>query len=558
MSLGGAVTRRRGLRPRPRLPTWSAAGWSAIGLVAAFVLLTVWWLTQDTATPAGDAPEIMWASLRYGDYLLAGDVTAILDYPAYYPPYGMLFGALVSIVAGDHRNALVLGENLVCLSLLAVSCYQIGKRVAGSWAGVLAVAFALGSPLVIEQFHVFMLDPIVASLVAVSVWLIIVSDRFRRIGIAALAGIVVGIGLGTKEQFPLYLVGLVCVVLVRGGWRNGRGLAAFLILALLVGAPWYVHNIEILGAVWSASRTGEGLLFEVPPLARPPLLSIANVEWYGWATLNGLLFAPLTACALVGVVMAIAGLRRPSVRAGVVPELLGGLGGSWLLLTLLMHKDMRYTLPMIVYLAVLGTAWIVRLPRPARGLVAAGLAAAVVAATVGATFGVGGPVPVRPPGNLGAALGVGVPPRDRVIVYANHNYLVAGPRRDGNMLELLRGLNDAGISEVFWDPGISGPEHPDFNGSGLTMLARVAGMSVAKRIAEQAVLPGQGLLIYERPRRDWAPCLRFGSGMGVWVLVFPVDGRPDRAVPYCPGRGVIGPPMAVPRLEYTGVGVVEP
>src|SRR5262249_48407933 len=152
-----------------------------------------------------------------------------------------------------------------------------------------------------------------------------------------------------------YVAGLLAVVLVRGGWRNVRGLASFAGVALLVGAPWYIHNADRLGRIYSASQTGEGLLFPVPPLARPPLLSAANVEWYGWATLNGLLFAPLAAFAAIGVATALWRMRRASERSGIVPELLGGLFGSWLLLTLVTHKDMRYTLPMLVYLAVLGT-----------------------------------------------------------------------------------------------------------------------------------------------------------------------------------------------------------
>ena len=201
---------------------------------------------------------------------------------------------------------------------------------------------------------------------------------------------------------------------MRGGWRNIRGFAAFAGIALLIASPWYIVQANRLSFVWSAGQTGQGLLFPVPPLARPPLLTSANGEWYGWAgTLNGLLFAPLTAFAAAGVAVAIAGLRRPSVRASVVPELLGGLVGSWLLLTILTHKDLRYTLPTIVYLAVLGTAWIVRLHRLPQRIVTAGLAAAVLATTLGMTFGVGGPIPDRLPGNLGAALGVGVSARPR-------------------------------------------------------------------------------------------------------------------------------------------------
>jgi uncharacterized membrane protein YsdA (DUF1294 family) len=433
-----------------------------------------------------------------------------------------------------------------------VSCYQVGRRVAGPHAGLLAVIFALGSPLLIELFHVFMIDVFETSLVALSVWLILSSERFGRLGPASLAGLAVGIGIGTKAQFPIYLVGLVSVVLLRGGWRNVRGLAAFVGIGLLVAAPWYIAQADRLGMLWRAAGTGEGYLCPVPLLARPPLLSSANVEWYGWATLNGLLFAPLAAFAVVGVIAAFWRLRQSRARSSVIPELLGGLVGSWLLLTVMTHKDMRYVLPMLVYLSVLGTAWIVRLQPLARTLTTAGLVAAVLATTLGATFGVGGTIPARLPGNLGAPLGIGVPPRDQVVVYANHDYLVSGPRRDGDLLGLLRELHRIGARHVYWDPAAAGPEHADFNGAGLTVLARIAKLSVPDLIARERILPGYVLLTYQPAPPGSAPCVRFDNGMGVWALI----GSGVSAVSYCPGRE-LGSPTPVPQISNPGGGATN-
>jgi hypothetical protein len=538
---------------RLHLPPWTAAAWCVVIVAGGFCLLTLWWLTQDRAVPSGDAAEELWAAFRFREYLLHGDVGAVFDYPAYYPPYGLLLGGLVATVGGVGRNAVIIGVNLVCVPLLVLSCYRVGRMVAGPRAGALAGVFALGSPLLIEQFHVFIIDVPEATLVALSVWLILLSERFRRTGVAAIAGLAVGLGTGTKEQFLLYVAGLLAVVLVRGGWRHPRSLMSFAGIAVVLGAPWYVHNADRLGGIYSASQTGEGLLFSVPPLARPPLLSLANLEWYGWATLNALLFAPLAMIAAIGVVSALWRMRQPSERAGVVPELLGGLLGSWLLLTVLTHKDLRYTLPLIVYLAVLGTAFIARLaPRP-RALATAALGAAVTATTLGMTFGVGGPVPARPPGNLGAALGVGVPPRNRVVVYANHNYLVAGPRRAADMLAFMRGLRRSGVRRIYWDPAASGPEHEDFNGAGLSVLGRIAGLRIAERYAVGFILPHHALLMYGPASPGSRPCVRFEDGMGAWALI----GQGNGAAPYCPGRGVVGPLQSVPPIESGNAGATN-
>jgi 4-amino-4-deoxy-L-arabinose transferase-like glycosyltransferase len=545
MSLGGAIARPRRRESRIQVPSWTASAWCSLALAVVFVLLTLWWLTQDRGVPYGDASEEMGAAFVYRDHLLNGDLGGIFNYPAYYPPYGLLLGAAFAVVGGVSRIAVVLGHNLVCVPLLVLACYRVGRLTAGPRAGALAVAFALGSPLVIELFHVFMIDTFETTLVALAVWALLESEHFGRVAPAALAGLAVGIGTGTKEQFPMYVAGLVAVATARGGWRNVRGLAVFAGIALLVASPWYVVQADRISALWRAAGRGDGFLFPVSPNARPPLLSTANLGWYGWATLNGLLFAPLAAFAVVGVVSAAWRLREAAARASVVPELLGGLGGSWLLLTLMTHKDMRYALPMIAYLAVLGTAWILRLRLRLRAVATVGLAAAVIATTVGATFGIGGDIPARLPGNLGAPDGIGVPPRGTVVVYANHDYLVSGPRRDADLLAMLRGLERTGLRKVYWDPAAARPEHVDFNGAGLTVLARIAGMSVADRVANEVILPRYVLLMYQPAPPGTHPCVRFSSGMGVWALI----GRGAGAVSYCPGHGVTGTPIPVPAIH---------
>ena len=62
--------------------------------------------------------------------------------------------------------------------------------------------------------------------------------------------------------------------------------------------------------------------------------------------------------------------------SNVEPELLAGAVVSYICMTLLLHKDPRYTLPALVFVAVLATGWIATLSR--RRLRAC-LSAAVVA-----------------------------------------------------------------------------------------------------------------------------------------------------------------------------------
>ena len=156
-----------------------------------------------------------------------------------YPPLTYLVGALGILFGGVGVAPPIIALNVVFVLLLALGCYNVGRLAFGPLAGVLAIMFALGSPLVIEEFHEFMLDAPEAAMVAISVWAILATDRFLRLGICALAGVAVGLGMLSKESFAFFVAGLVLASAVRGGRRAWRGMAIFGTIALVVALPWY-------------------------------------------------------------------------------------------------------------------------------------------------------------------------------------------------------------------------------------------------------------------------------------------------------------------------------
>jgi hypothetical protein len=318
---------------------------------------------------------------------------------------------------------------------------------------------------------------------------------------------------------PLYLVGLLGALLLRGGgWRNRRGIVAFAGVALVVAAPWYLVHFDewdrFLGAAGTGSATER-----VPAAASPPVVSLANLAWYGWATLNGLLLAPLFAFAAVGVVAALARVvrTRPLPPGDPTVELLWGLGGAWLALTLMRHHDVRYTMGAVVFVAVLAIAWIVRLRAPWRTLATGLLVAAVVVAQLGATFGVGRDPGQLPLSNGAIGEGEGVPPRDRVVVYSSLDYLVSGPLHEGDVLGLMRRLRADGVERVVTEDRGDINDHL-FEAIGLILFARAAGVGF-----EGADPPQPGATIarlIRAPSLDGSePCTRLFNGTGVWVRV---------------------------------------
>jgi 4-amino-4-deoxy-L-arabinose transferase-like glycosyltransferase len=510
-----------------RVPRWSAPAWGAIAVTALFVAVSCWWVLTDRAVPFGSWAANLYASTLYLDFFRHGEPLRAVTYSTYYPPGMRLVGAAVMGLGGENADRPVLVENAIFVPLLALACYRVGRMTAGPRAGLLAVVFALGTPLIAEQFHVFMLDAPQAALVAVAVWLILASDRFARVDVAALAGLAVGIGVLTKQLMPLYLLGLLPAILLRGaGWRNRRGLAAFAAVALLVGAPWYLLHLGEWHRFIRAAGTGSATE-PVPPAAAPPVVSLANLGWYGWATLNGLLFAPLFAFAAAGVGAALARVARqgPHPLTDPTVELLWGLAGAWLAITLLRHHDVRYTMGAIVYVAVLGTAWVARL-RPRWQLTASAvLVAAVIVAQLGASFGVGRTPDQLPLSNGAIHEGEGVPPRDRVVFYSSLDYLVSGSLHGGDVLGLMQRLRADGVDRIATEDRGDANDHM-YETVGLLAFARIAGVSFEGLDPPQ---PGATVahLIRAVEFDGSAPCTRLYNGTGVWVQINRRDACPS-------------------------------
>lgn len=516
---------RASVESRVAVSRWSACAWGAIGATAAFIALTCWWLTQDRSIPIYDAGNHLNTALEYHEMLAAGNLFEPFTRPTIYPVLGAIVGALAVFAGGVNVASPIIGENLVFVSLLALGCYQTGRLLFGRLAGMLAVLFVFGSPLLISQFHVFMLDAPLAALVSVSVWLVLASDDFSRPGIAGVAGLAVGLGLNMKSQFPLYLAGLTVIALLHGGWRNWRGFAIFCVVAAVVGAPWYVVHFSELGTLLEAGGNAPG----VAPGNAPPTLSVHNLLWYFWIVLNSQLLVALFILAAGGAVwMLVMAVRSRSGR-GVRLEFLAGACAAWLAITLLPHHDIRYSLPLLAFTAVIGTGWIASLPRTPRVAAIALLVLGVGGNTLGMDFGVGREVTVALPRLLS---GASEPPD--VVLYATNGFLVSAPSRDGDVPGLLESLHREGVRTIAWGFGQSA--EPDFSYEGLLPLVRIAQLSPVVTQKPELSSSTSVATLFHAPVTAHAPptCTRLSDGTGVWVARY--DTAAGKLALYCPSR----------------------
>jgi Dolichyl-phosphate-mannose-protein mannosyltransferase len=511
-------------RSRIDLSRWSVYAWGSIGTTIAFLALTCWWLTQDRSIPIYDAGDHLLEAFYFHQLIQSGNFLGPFNYVSVYPPLGKLVGTLGTLIGGVNVASPIISENLVFVPLLALGCYQTGRLLFDARAGMLAVIFALGSSLLIALFHVFMLDAPETAMVAVAIWLILASKNFARVGVAAMAGVAVGLGLLIKVQFADCGIGLVLVALAAGGWRNMRGFGAFTLAVFVVAGPWYLDHLSLIKEMAQVAGGQPG----VDHYYLPPLLSIKSLTWYFWSTLNYLLLAPLFIMAVIGALwMIVSQVRR---REGLSPrsQLLFAAFISWLMITFTPLHDIRYSLPLTPYLAVIGTGWIVYLPRPASLLATAVVVCGALANTLGSTFGVGAPVGYPLPAVHTEPL-IG-----RVVFYTNRGFLVAGPHRDGNVPGLFQALRRNGVRSITWNVGEIG--QPDFSEAGLNALAFIYKLSPATTGSQEFIKSATVATLIHAPVTTNAPptCTRESDGTGVWVARY--DAAARHMALYCPTR----------------------
>ncbi|MFI5005203.1 MAG: ArnT family glycosyltransferase [Solirubrobacterales bacterium] len=500
-------------------PSWPAPAWGAIGVTALFIGITCWWLSQDHHIPIWDAGLHLAFAFNVHQALGEGDLNGAFTSTAPYPPFAYLVGSVGVMLGGVAVAPPIIAENVFFVSLLALGCYQVGRLAFSPLVGLLAVVFALGSPLIIGQFHIFLTDAPETAMVAVSVWLVIATERFSRPGVSAIAGVAFGLGMLTKEPFAVFVIGVAAVTAIRGGLPAWRGLAIFTVIALVIALPWYLHERAQLEAIKTEATAPSGKIPvpgpESPKGIAPPRLSQENLQWYLWNFVNWQLWLPLFLFAAVGWWWTIVGFvrRRPVSRLAV--ELTVGAFVGWLIVTETYAHDVRYSMPLLVYLAVFGSGWIVALKPRWRALAASALVLVAVANTLGVSFGYGRPVSFTLPGWQPKDLEV----PGGVTIYNNGGFAIGPPNREGDLLAMLQALRRYGIHTITWPPRDA--LEPDFTNIGVTDLARIAGIgtlendsAITSLTRQDAILVHGKILPHEAP-----PCVDLENGNGVWLRI---------------------------------------
>jgi dolichyl-phosphate-mannose-protein mannosyltransferase len=496
------------------------------GATLLFLTVSAWWVSVDSRVPDGDNGRQLLIAFGYVDKLRAGEIFAPITAWTEYAPLVHVVAAIGGLVSDAGIAALIMSVNLVFVPLLVLGCYGAGSVAFDRRVGVAAGIFALASPMIISLFHVLMLDAPTAALVAVAVWLLLASRRFADTRYSVLAAVAVILGFHAKQTFVFFVAGLIAVMLVRGGWRHWRTFVVFLATVLVFVEPWYfMHYFDLLGQGQGAIVGAEPAWYDNVPY--PDRWTLHNFTWYGWSFLNNQVYLPLSLFFLVGLAFAVWILVRRREPSGYLPELLGGAAVGYFAISFKDLDDPRYTLPVLVYAALIGTFWIVRLRGVAAFAVTAALFAVFFVNLVTISFGKGDDIVIDTPKSVKSPIG-----QWRFTVLNPGGYTIGAPDRHGGgsaLEDAFRRAHEMGFERIVFQP--ESLNSGGYNLNGLGVLAYAAGLKYAGYRPED--IEPNGIYVFRATQqqvRGYGPCLVSFDKTGIYFM----DGPPPNGKLFCP------------------------
>ena len=242
------------------------APWLLIGAIVLFYAIANWqWLTDNVTSTGWDKPSHLARSLHYDQLLRQPSIQSLFTVVVGDPVRTPLFPASATIMyrlfGRDPDVAAMV--NTLYLAVALAATYGIGRRWRGPALGLTAVAVLSILPMYYCMSRYFYLEFALTAMVALTVYLLLATDGFKRRGMSLLFGLSLGLTLLTKRTSAVFCAGPVLAVILiygllplvrrheRGNWRRFvRNAALALLVGLVPAAIWYLPNRQAVQGLY--------------------------------------------------------------------------------------------------------------------------------------------------------------------------------------------------------------------------------------------------------------------------------------------------------------------
>ena len=175
------------------------------------------WLKKDTLPPGWDQAAHLILSLEYFHALTTPSLDVIprlFSVSNYYPPLFHISASPFYLLFGTSDDIACMSA-IIFLGILIFSTYGIGKRIYNRNTGLLSAFLVSMYPIIFGETREYLIDIPVVAMVALSIYVLLLSNNFKNKRYSILFGITLGLGMLTKWTFIFFIIGPFCYVLFR-------------------------------------------------------------------------------------------------------------------------------------------------------------------------------------------------------------------------------------------------------------------------------------------------------------------------------------------------------
>jgi hypothetical protein len=263
----------------------------------------------------------------------------------YYPPFVSYVSVPFYMLLGESEftGLLVMGSFLL---ILVTSVYGIALRIFDQDVAIISAFLVSMCPIVIDFSRDFMLDLPLASMVALSMFLILASNEFTNTRVSILLGISLGCGFLTRWTFLFFLVIPVLYAFFQTIRKTSersvrvRNLLLSIFVGAVTSAPWYaVHIVQILTGRLGELGQGERSLFH-------------NIVYY-------LEVIPEQVSWLLSMILVAGTILYLKYHHKPHPALLIWFIGSYAIISIISFKEARFSIPLLPPLIIAASAGLI-------------------------------------------------------------------------------------------------------------------------------------------------------------------------------------------------------
>lgn len=304
------------------------------------------WLSIETPPPSWDESLHLTKSLQYYDVIMSSNWATLIHIDDYYPPLYHITPTLLYLLFGTSTDVSIF-QNVLYFGILLISVYEIGKYFGGTQAGLIGAVLISLYPGIIGMRRFFVIDNGVIALTALSIYMLLLTDKFKNSKHVLYFGVIAGLAMLSKWTAVFFIIPPFLILCYEGFWKEKRkpSIAFYGMIIIAVGLclTWYwTHFMDVYtkitwGNVYWGTMEGD-----------PDVFSIDSFIFY---LRSALINSQVSFFFFLLFVVGLIKYRNQAI-------LLSWIVIPYIIMTLMKNKNERYTMPSIAAIAVLSALWI--------------------------------------------------------------------------------------------------------------------------------------------------------------------------------------------------------